>query len=649
MSLFKQISLLFLIFITMTMISVFYLNFKTANEFIQNQLYSDARDTATSLGLSISMVENKDEAQVQIETMIKAIFDSGYYQSIVLKDPLDKTIYEQHNPNIVKSVPQWFLKLVVLEDAVGKSEIMDGWQMYATVYVHNHNGHAYYQLWGILKGLFIWFVLIISFLFITLHFLLKLVFRPVKIVQEQAEEILQNHFIITDKIPFTTELQGVTQAMNTSVHRIKEIFERESLVIKKFHLLLYQDQEFKIPNRKYLIATLKSYVDTNDYHSFGVFGIFSIENFEELKLHFGYHKFLAFVHELLNNMKQFDLQHNKNENIIGRMGGNDFGLLLPGVSSNEDFSSIGKTMMKHSVEIAKKHFNDEYTMVQLHMGVGAYHPKEDITLILTHIDHALMRAKMKPSFMYETFRIDETASNFRDYGKEELLSLIREALDNNHLEMVYQRCINVVTHETFHRELFARFQTKEGKMIPARYILPVAHSIKILDEIDYYLLHKVCIDAEKCVYNVSSPTLSSTSFMQELRKLHKSNTISDNMGFEISLNTVSSNLKDTEHFVEKIREMEFYFGIDDFTFGGNVDEILKRLRPNYIKINALYLLGFTPEQIMISMLNSLNNLASSIGTKIIVYNVESQEHQDLFTKLGISYMQGFHIHKPELL
>jgi len=64
------------------------------NEQIQNRLFSDAQDTATSLGLSISMVAEAPESDSRIKTMINAIFDSGYYRSIVLKDVDDKVIYE---------------------------------------------------------------------------------------------------------------------------------------------------------------------------------------------------------------------------------------------------------------------------------------------------------------------------------------------------------------------------------------------------------------------------------------------------------------------------------------------------------------------------------------------------------------------------
>ena len=78
MTLFKQITIIFSMFIILIIGSVMYLNFTSANQFIQNQLYTTSEDTATSLGLSLSMnIPTESENLSTMETMINAIFDRG--------------------------------------------------------------------------------------------------------------------------------------------------------------------------------------------------------------------------------------------------------------------------------------------------------------------------------------------------------------------------------------------------------------------------------------------------------------------------------------------------------------------------------------------------------------------------------------------
>jgi len=81
MSLFKQLSIMLTLFLGIILASVMILNFKTATEFVQNQLYTDAKNTSHSLGLSLSKVADPEDTST-MDTMINAIFDSGYYEFI---------------------------------------------------------------------------------------------------------------------------------------------------------------------------------------------------------------------------------------------------------------------------------------------------------------------------------------------------------------------------------------------------------------------------------------------------------------------------------------------------------------------------------------------------------------------------------------
>jgi hypothetical protein len=79
------------------------LNFKTSTLFVQNQLYADAKNTAHSLGLSLSHVADPEDTST-MKTMMDAIFDSGYYEMIRLNDVEGKIIYERKTDVVVQNV-----------------------------------------------------------------------------------------------------------------------------------------------------------------------------------------------------------------------------------------------------------------------------------------------------------------------------------------------------------------------------------------------------------------------------------------------------------------------------------------------------------------------------------------------------------------
>jgi len=92
MTLFKQITILLSMLLLIILLTVMSLNFKNATESIQNRLYEDAQNTASSLSLSLGTA-NGDLTTMQ--TMINANFDSGSYNFISLVDMNNKILYKR--------------------------------------------------------------------------------------------------------------------------------------------------------------------------------------------------------------------------------------------------------------------------------------------------------------------------------------------------------------------------------------------------------------------------------------------------------------------------------------------------------------------------------------------------------------------------
>jgi len=321
MSLFKQLSIMLTLFLGVILASVMILNFKTASEFVQNQLYTDAKNTSHSLGLSLSKVADPQDTST-MDTMINAIFDSGYYEFIVLKDVDGKILYERKTDVVVHDVPQWFISIVPLQSSVASSDIMMGWSRFGTLEVRGHTGNAYRQLYLTLIELIQTFLILGLIVFGLLYLLLSLSLQSLKRIRDQAKAIIENQFIFEDKIPFTTEFRSVTVAMNAMVEKVKDIFERENETLRRYHELLYKDTESKLYNRRYLIAKLPDYLQADTVFSSGAYGLFSFDELDRFKKELGYEAYRAIINtfaEILNSEFSSDPQ-----TLIARLNESDF-------------------------------------------------------------------------------------------------------------------------------------------------------------------------------------------------------------------------------------------------------------------------------------------------------------------------------------
>ena len=135
MSLSKQllilISALFLIIFSVN----FVLSVNNIRSYLEGESQIHAQDTATSLGLSLSpyMVDTQDPV---LETMMKAIFDRGYYKEIKLVDVTGQSLVTLRNDKTFASVPQWFIDFVPMQTARADSEISSGWSISGLSLIH---------------------------------------------------------------------------------------------------------------------------------------------------------------------------------------------------------------------------------------------------------------------------------------------------------------------------------------------------------------------------------------------------------------------------------------------------------------------------------------------------------------------------------
>ncbi len=641
MSIFKQMVIMLGLFLAIILASVMYLNFKTASEFVQDQLYNDAKNTAHSLGLSLSKLPDPNDV-VMIETTINAIYDSGYYQQIRLVGVDGSDIYNRTVDVQVVDVPEWFINVVDIETAMGSSDIMAGWSQLGTLEVVSHTGNAYRQLYTTLIDLIKTFIAIGIAVMVSLYLLLKMSLRSVDKIKLQANAILDNEFIILDYKPFTTECKIITNAMNTAIIKIKDIFERENETLKKYHELLYVDKSSGLYNRQYLITKLTDYLESNTTLSSGAYVIVSLDGIHNLKKAIGYEKqqeFIAFVADELNR-NFIDFQ----DNLIVRLNESDFFVILPTV----DLDSINANAKEIAENISNytKDFRDDVQECQtLGCAIGSYDSDDSIKSILARADLASTKAKQCDGFVADV-QVDEKATLVlgREEWREELLS----SMDEDRLLLAFQ---NVAiykdnTLEPISKEVFLRLKDKNSLIHNAGYFIPMATSLGLIDRIDQYMIQKVLelIDAS---YTAQSITVNiSGSFIAQASNIKWLETILERIDngckiwFEINNLSVINNPDNAIILRNIIKKHSCSFGIDQFSIPDSGAGYLQQIRPDYIKSNQAYLLDMLKNKETGMAQGGFINLFKSLGISIIAMNIEEEEQLNTLYELGIDRFQG---------
>lgn len=637
MSLFKQIAIVISIFFMIVLSTVMWLNFKTANDFVQNQLYSKAQDTAYSLGLSISKVADpKDTATMEV--MINAIFDSGYYKTIILYDKNGKELIKKENSGKVKGIPDFFINFIDLKTSEAKTDIMMGWAPFGVLSVESHSGYAYKQLWDTLKEISAWFVIISFFVLSGMHLLLRIVLSSLDRLKAQAEAISENNFIIQKKTPFTTDFKPLVLAMNKMVGKVKEIFERESQTLQKYNELLYSDGLTKLPNRRFFKMKLNEYCLSEDASSEGFVLLYSFEDLESIKEALGYKKVDEILLELSKILKSMITE--KGKSFVARLGGSDFALVFP-EGNKDEIVEKSDILMAASKEIIGRYELD-MSVCFANIGITAYKHGDELKNILSRADYSLAVAKSKEPFSSNIYSEKEEKKIV--LGKEEWKKEITDAIKEDRLKLAVQPII-CDNEKPYQEELYLRLKDRDGRMLSAGYFMPVVSSIGLGNSIDKHVFSLVSRYIEEGIIkkpvaiNLSILFISDFAVLEwleeKLKELKKDVTIY----FELSNNDTIKNIDKVLNFKKIVGKYDCGFGIDRFDVQSGNFSYLQKIKPSYIKIDKDYVKELSSG----GASKSLELIAKSLDIKLIGTNIESEEDKKLLEDNYITCMQGRYI------
>ena len=603
-----------------------FINYKNAEEFIKDQLYSNAENTASSLGITLGNIGN-DRAMEK--TLINAVFDSGYYESIILSDIDGNITYQNNSPVKVYGIPSWFIEYVHLETAEASIPISSNWRMIGSLKIKGHLGYAYKQLWKAFSEMISGFIILGLIALIGIYLFLQMLLNPLKRVREQAEAVIQRRFILQEKLPKTKEMRDVVTAMNSLVMKVKIVYEKEAKAIADYKQLLYEDRETGYYNRAYFRIKMLDYLHSSDYYSYGHILAFEIHNYPKLLEEKGVNG----VHDAVMKLRDI-INHNCcssfNESVLCRTRENDIMIILPS-SRKEEIEKTARTICEQ--------YSSEY---QIHCAYVSYKEREELTEILKKIDNALMMSEVTETGVISLYSNEK--NNIPLLSHDEWIQEIHKVMVNNSFIPMLQPVVNN-NEKTIQNELLLRLKY-EGKIISAGMFMPIISGVNMLSELDCYVLKLLDTlpSSKPIAVNITHEFISQSvnlSLISSLTKRWK--TLKMEIVFELSNTTVVAYPEASKAFASHIHKEGWELGIDHFTVGTYDLDLMEKLRPDYVKINAAYLLSLIEGREGEVAKSSLFTLSKLLEIDLIAIAVDSESTAVRLRENGIMFMQGFWI------
>ncbi len=580
--------------------------FLDSKSYVEEQLYLNAQNTASSLSLSLTSAKGDE---TRMKTMINAVFDNGYYETVELLDMNRMPVYSRKQKPQMGNVPEWFSRLIDIEPLYAEAQVSSGWHPIGYVRVKCDRGIAYRQMYKIFKNTLITFTIFMLLGFLLLHLLLKMALVSLKKVQLQAEAVLKNRFVTEKNVPPVRELRQVVSAMNNMVLKVKDIFQKNEQIVKANHEMLYKDELTKLYNRRYLLLKLKEYLHADDSRSSGLLIIFQVKGISEANKKRGYKNSDLFLKAFAEGVN--DVCSLYDESTAGRINTAEFSLLIPGMTADAA-DKIISGVKERFIASAERFGLQNY--LKLNIGASRYRHNESISSVFARLDNLLAEAAIKEEGISLCFEEEDK----KEMGKDKWREVIASTVKKESLLPVYQPIRDVESGKTVYKMVYFDITTdgatyRYGEFVPMAVLLGLENELMdaMLDE-----LCKVDFSHERVGVELFGTILkNSESFLLfEKKIIETAAKLNGAMVVEVSQKDVESM---DSYFLERLSDRFESSGIEIVVnrvgAGSENYSYLEHLKPAFVKVHASLYLDMDE-----SSKNAFKMMLESLEIKLIV-------------------------------
>ena len=428
----------------------------------------------------------------------------------------------------------------------------------------------------------------------------------------------------------------------------EELKEEYSQVAK----LAYRDALTGLNNRlafmNYAEELIKDSNQSTDHHAIL---FIDLDNFKNVNDTLGHDYGDNLLKQISASLSSFA----KEGDILARTGGDEFLFFKKNIESEhelKDFCSSLLSLSRIPIQI-----NEETLLVSMSIGIARY-PDNGITVkeLVKNADIAMYTAKSQGR---NDFRFFNSTMESEINRKKEVIEILREAIKNHDLYLVYQPQASVHTGIITGYEALMRLENPVlGFISPAEFI-PIAEECGLIRELGDWALYEACRFNKKIMdqgyenivvsVNISPAQLVGDSLIHVVQDvLHTTGLPAELLELEITESILMDSIEHNLYIIDCIKSMGVKIALDDFGTGYSSLNYLTRIPINTLKIDKSFI-----DRIVVNakdefIADTIITLAHKMDIAVIAEGVEDIEQLKILQEQMCDILQGYFFSKPLL-
>lgn len=452
------------------------------------------------------------------------------------------------------------------------------------------------------------------------------------------------------------EIASLGRGFNSMMLHIKnqiDINKRKTLLLERQQSQMEKLANFDtltgLPNRQYLMKSLSIELASAKRDKSQVALMFlDLDGFKQVNDSYGHDagdKLLCGISsEISDAMRDGD--------IVGRLGGDEFLIILVGNPTNLQLEAIAKRLINRITQL--HHIDGWRVDPSVSIGIAlATDSNYAASTLVTNADVAMYKAKNEGKGRYVWFTASMQEATRR---KIQVATHLPQAIENNEFHLVYQAKVNSEGKVVGFEALLRWFDNELGNISPAEFI-PIAEQSDRISEITLWVIVQACLEIPhisehygediRVSINLSAYDLKNvhvTEFI--LEGLRSGGIPRNNVEFEITESAYMNNFSIANAFLAELKKEGCKISLDDFGTGYSSLSYITEFNIDTLKIDRQFVsqIGTSKRSELITI--TIIEMAKNLNLNVCAEGIETHEQSAFLTENGCNILQGFLYSKP---
>ncbi len=333
------------------------------------------------------------------------------------------------------------------------------------------------------------------------------------------------------------------------------------------------------------------------------------------------------------------------DEMIARIGGDEFTVLIPGLPNKEVAERRGWELLR-SLE-APIRIEGKNVFATMSVGISVF-PDDalEASALMAAADAAMYHAKGSGKNQVQLFMSGMTEAASRPQNIEDRL---REALKNGGFRLHYQAQYTI-ERRLAGFEALLRIHGYEREIGPAEFI-PIAEESGLIVEMGAWVMREACRQMKewhdqgfgdlRIAVNVSVMQLAFAGFEQQvLDTIAETGIDPHRLELELTETALVKDTGDSAGLLNRLRSRGIQVALDDFGTGFSPMQYLHQLPVDVVKIDQVFVRDLDGSPSSIPLVEGMVKLAKTLSLRVVAEGVETQGQFKILRDVGFDMAQG---------